>query len=79
MKNLSKHLSFKRSKIIAKPDGAEWYINDIYYKMGIHGFIFMWVGEWVNSGMTANEISSLLKGKNKNNFSLIKKHKGEVS
>lgn len=39
------------------PKGAHYYLDGIYYRIGLRGMAFLWAGsEWVRSTRSASEI-----------------------
>ena len=64
------------------PKGADWFIDGHFYKMGAHGFIYIFRrpdNRWIKSGRTIKSIFMELRGDDKRCFSINKKAKGEYS
>ena len=62
----TKHKRFKDGIKLRAPKNSNWYIDDSFYKMGVHGLIFYYDdGEWINSSKGIDDIFSALKSKDK--------------
>ena len=72
---------FKRRIILNAPENTDWYLDGVYFKKGMKGFIFNYIIDegWIKSNMKDNDILRLLQSTNKKCFSIHKKAKGEIS
>jgi len=53
------------------PAGAQWIYDGLYYKIGSHKFLFMWLGtEWIRSSAEKRMVCT-----KKNDLSEINKNK----
>jgi len=50
-------MTIREGYILDKPKSWEFFINSTYYKVGSHGFVFMWNnGGWVRSSKKVKEL-----------------------
>lgn len=50
-------MTIREGNILDKPKNWEFFINSTYYKVGSHGFVFMWNnGGWVRSSKKIKEL-----------------------
>lgn len=77
--------AIKKIKIKArlkKPEGADWFISGLYYKIGRFGWIFCYCKDkkdWLKTTRTPCDILADLRSDDKTCFSFNKKAKGENS
>lgn len=49
---------YRGMKIMNNPKYYDWHCYGLYFKLGMHGFIYRWVhGEWRKTEETAQELS----------------------
>lgn len=45
-----------------KPKGAQFYIDGLFYKLGVHDFVFVYMGSvWVKSSNTKSELYAMVR------------------
>jgi hypothetical protein len=53
-------MTIREGYILDKPKSWEFFINSTYYKVGSHGFVFMWNnGGWVRSSKKTEDLTTV--------------------
>lgn len=43
------------------PEDYEYEVDGLYYKVGVHGLLFVWRGQWMKSNRDLDEIKKIIE------------------